>query len=71
MINHEKVLQDLYNNIAKLGFGDLLLVQAQLSEHIHNCWQHHQLQREQATQPSAQALPETHPAPTKKPGLEN
>lgn len=60
LINREKVLEDTYNNIAKLGFGDLLLLSAQLSEHIYNCWQHHQLQVEKtkaATQPSAQALP--------------
>lgn len=59
MINREKVLQDTYDNIAKLGFGDLLLLQAQISEHIHNCWQHHQLEREkalEATRPSEQAL---------------
>lgn len=59
MINREKVLSDVYENIAKLGFGDLLLIQAQVSEHIFNCWQHHELEREKAraaTQPLEQAL---------------
>lgn len=63
-INYQKVLEDTYNSIAKLGFGDLLLLQAQLSEHIHNCWQHHQLQAEKAkaaTRPSEQSLPPDKP----------
>jgi len=42
----DKILQNVYNNVAKLSFGDLLLLQAQVSEHIHNCWQHHQLEVE-------------------------
>lgn len=58
--NTKKALENCYNNIAKLGFGDLLLLQTQLSEHIWNCWQHHQQQIEKtkATQPLEQALPE-------------
>jgi len=45
-INKDKVLTDIYNGVALLSFGDLVLLQAQVSEHMHNCWQHHQLQRE-------------------------
>jgi len=68
MINTQKVLQDTYNNIAKLGFGDLVLLQVQLADHINNCWQHHQLKKEAATRPSEQSLPDSDP-PAKKPGL--
>lgn len=46
--NREKVLETIYAEIAKLGFGDLVLLNTQLSEHIWNCWQHHQLQIEKA-----------------------
>lgn len=58
-VNRDKVMQDLYEGIAKLGFGDLLLIQTQLSEHIWNCWEHHQQQLEvqKATRASEQALP--------------
>lgn len=53
--SQEKTLETIYNEIAKLQFGSLVLLQASLSEHIHRCFQHGVLQ---ATQPSAQALPE-------------
>lgn len=58
-VNRDKVMQDLYDGIAKLSFGDLLLVHTQLGEHIWNCWEHHQQQLEiqKATRASEQALP--------------
>lgn len=61
--NHEKVLETIYTEVAKLDFGHLLILQASVGDHIHRCWQHHQLQIEKAreenlaTQPSEQALP--------------
>lgn len=65
-INRDKVMQDLYDGIAKLSFGDLLLLHTQLGEHIWNCWEHHQqqvelakMEKEKATQPLEQALPST------------
>lgn len=48
--NKEKVLETIYNEVAKLDFGSLLILQASVSEHIHNCWQHHQVQIEKARQ---------------------
>lgn len=61
MINEEKALQTIYDNLAKLPFSKLLLVNAQVSEHIFNCWQHHEAMRLQklngSTRPTEQALP--------------
>lgn len=57
-INKEKVLSDIYNGIALLSFGDLLLLQTQVSEHIHNCWQHHQLQIEKTRRSEKNSLVE-------------
>ena len=50
LINTQKVLADTYENIGKLSFGDLILLNLQLTEHIHNCWQQHQIQIEKAKQ---------------------
>ena len=50
LINTQKVLSDTYENIGKLSFGDLILLNLQLTEHIHNCWQQHQIQIEKHKQ---------------------
>lgn len=60
--NQEKLLEEIYMKVAKLDFGKLLILSAGVTDHIHNCWQHHQAQLEiakekKATQPSEQALP--------------
>lgn len=46
--NHQKIVEGIYNEIGKLDFGSLLIVNAALAEHIHRCWQNHQLQIEKA-----------------------
>jgi hypothetical protein len=46
VINRDRVLQDVYDGLSKLGFADLVLVQAQLGEHLWNLWQHGALRRE-------------------------
>jgi hypothetical protein len=46
MINREKNMSELYERMAKCTFSELLLVQAQLSDHILQCWQHHQIELE-------------------------
>lgn len=59
-INHQETLKIVYEKVATLDFGSLLLLSAQLNDHIFNCWQHHQLQIEkarEATRPVEQALP--------------
>ena len=63
LINTQKVLADTYENIGKLSFGDLILLNLQLTEHIHNCWQQHQIQIEKTKQATLlndkQPLPDT------------
>lgn len=59
--NQEKLLEEIYMKVAKLDFGKLLILSAGVTDHIHNCWQHHQaqleVQKQKATQPLEQALP--------------
>lgn len=59
--DQEKLLEEIYMKVAKLDFSKLLILSAGVTDHIHNCWQHHQaqleIQKERATRPSEQALP--------------
>lgn len=43
MFNRDTTMQQIYDNVAKLGFADLVLINAQISEHMHNCMQHYKL----------------------------
>jgi hypothetical protein len=40
LINREKAMTDAIDAIAKLEWTQLLILNAQLSEHILNVWQH-------------------------------
>lgn len=46
MYNRDVVLQTIYDNLAKLNLGDLVLVNAQLADHMNNVIQYMQIQRE-------------------------
>jgi hypothetical protein len=46
MINKEKAMADAINAMVRLDWGQLLLLNAHLSEHLHNIHQHALLERE-------------------------
>jgi len=53
--NEEKAMTDAVEAIARLKWPQLLTLQAQLSGHILNCWDHHQVQIEKHKQLTNQA----------------
>lgn len=59
--DQEKLLEEIYMKVAKLDFGKLLILSAGVTDHIHNCWQHHQAQLEVAKEKAKQASKATQP----------
>jgi hypothetical protein len=45
-INKEKAMTDAVDAICRLDFNQLILLNAQLSEHMHNILQHTRLRRQ-------------------------
>lgn len=50
MINREKVMSDAIAALAKMDMAQLILLNAHLSEHMFNMWQHAELRRVQKTE---------------------
>lgn len=47
-VNRDKVMQDCVESLVKLEWDQLLILNAQLSEHILNVYQHALLQRDKS-----------------------
>jgi len=43
MINHEKAMKDALDAVSRLTFRQLLILSANLTEHISNCFSYHEM----------------------------